>query len=352
MIKILHSADWHLDAPLRGKEQLKPLLLSIPGKIAQICQEEACDLVLLAGDLFDTTYTGQSYRVLYDALKQMTVPVFITPGNHDPATHQSPWLNESWPENVHIFTKPMVESVALPQLNCRIYGGGFTSMDCPPLLDGFRAECAERYAIGIFHGDPLLSNSPCNPVTQTQVRESGLDYLALGHTHNQGSFTVSDTVCLWPGCPMGKDYGEPGEKGIYIVTIDEGVTARFISLDTPRFYDLTEPVRGNAQQTLEALLPPSGNTDYYRITLTGNSEPLDLDVLTGHFSQFPNLVLRDNTVPPVDVWKALGQDSLEGHYFGLLKQAIDDAEEETAQQLHLAASISRQILDGQEVMLP
>lgn len=352
MIKILHSADWHLDAPLRGKEQLKSILSSIPGKIARICKEEGCDLVLLAGDLFDTTYTKQSYQALYDALKAMEVPVFITPGNHDPANAQSPWLLEIWPENVHIFTRPVIESVALPHLNCRIYGAGFTSMDCPGLLEGFRAQCPESYAIGIFHGDPLLLSSPCNPITRAQVRESGLDYLALGHTHNSGSFTAGDTLCLWAGCPMGKDYGEPGEKGVYIVTVDGGASASFIPLDTPRFYDIEEPVRQSPEHTLESLLPPAGNEDYYRITLTGITEPWDVGELTGRFSRFPNLVLRDHTRQPVDVWKALGQDNLEGHYFGLLKQALDNADAETAETVLLAASLSRQILDGQEVELP
>lgn len=352
MIKILHSADWHLDAPLRGKAPLKKVLLTIPDKIARICRDEQCDLVLLSGDLFDTAYTQHSYRVLYDALKAMEVPVFISPGNHDPANAQSPYLLESWPDNVHIFTHPRVESVAVPQLDCRVYGAGFTSMDCPALLEGFRAQCPEKYALGVFHGDPLLLTSPCNPVTQSQVRESGLDYLALGHTHNTGSFTAGDTLCLWAGCPMGKDYGEPGEKGVYIVTVDGGVDARFISLDTPRFYDLEEPVRETPEKTLECLLPPAGNGDYYRITLTGTCEAFDPDALAGRFSQFPNLVVRDHTRRPVDVWKALGQDTLEGRYFGMLKQAIEEADPETAQTLTLAADICRQILDGQEVELP
>lgn len=352
MIKILHSADWHLDAPLRGKAHLKPILLSVPGKIAQICKDEACDLVLLAGDLFDTAYTQASYKALYEALEAMAVPVFITPGNHDPANAQSPWLKEIWPENVHIFTRCQVESYALPALDCRIYGGGFTSMDCPALLTGFRAECTEKYAIGVFHGDPLLPNSPCNPITQTHVRESGLDYLALGHTHNAGSFTAADTLCLWSGCPMGKDFGECGEKGVYIVTLDGAANARFVPLDTPRFYDLTEQVRLSPEQTLQSLLPAAGNADYYRITLTGQWEAFDEQALTGRFSRFPNLTVINKTVPPVDTWQALGQDSLEGHFFGLLKQAMEGADEETAGLLELAATISRRILDGQEVELP
>ena len=45
MIKILHSADWHLDAPLLGKEELKKALASVPVKLANLCKEENCDLV-------------------------------------------------------------------------------------------------------------------------------------------------------------------------------------------------------------------------------------------------------------------------------------------------------------------
>jgi hypothetical protein len=144
--------------------------------------------------------------------------------------------------------------------------------------------------------------------------------------------------------------GEPGEKGVYIVTLDADVNGRFVPLDTPRFYDLELNVQADALHTLEQLLPPAGSPDYYRIALTGTSEALDLPALIGHFSHIPNLELRDKTSPPVDIWKALGQDSLEGNYFSALKQAIDRGE--NAEEILLAAQISRQILDGQEVVLP
>ena len=88
MIKILHSGDWHLDSPMQGRtaEQtgvLRAELAKIPGKLADLCKEENCDLVLLSGDLFDGTYTRDSYRTVFEALQAMAVPVFISPGNHD-----------------------------------------------------------------------------------------------------------------------------------------------------------------------------------------------------------------------------------------------------------------------------
>ena len=351
MIKILHSADWHLDAPLLGKEELKKALASLPAKLANLCKDENCDLVLLSGDLFDGTPTPESVAALKKAFTQMAVPVFITPGNHDFVAPGSIWLTEVWPENVTVFTENQVKSMVLEDLDCTVYGAAFTSMDCPPLLENFRADHTTRYGIGIFHGDPTMVSSPYNPITQTQIRQSGLDYLALGHIHKAGSLLCGDTLCLWPGCPMGKDYGEPGEKGAYIITVADGVSARFVALDTPRFYDLTVRVESSAQEVLERLLPPAGSMDYYRITLTGESEKLDIPLLLGAFAHIPHLELTDSTQPPVDVWKALGADTLEGQFFGMLKEAMEGRPEET-EVLHLAAELSRRILDGQEVVLP
>ena len=351
MIKILHSADWHLDAPLLGKEELKKALAAVPGKLAALCKDENCDLVLLSGDLFDGTPSPESVAALKKALVQMEVPVFIAPGNHDYAAPGSIWLTEVWPENVYVFTENNVKSVVLEDLDCTIYGAAFTSMDCPPLLQDFRASHTTRYGIGVFHGDPTTVSSPYNPITQTQIRQSGLDYLALGHIHKAGSLLCADTLCLWPGCPMGKDYGEPGEKGAYIITLDAGASSKFAALDTPRFYDLTLPVAGSPGEVLERILPPAGSLDYYRITLTGEWEKLDIPALLGAFSHIPHLELLDSTQPPVDVWKALGSDSLEGQFFGMLKAEMQSKPEQE-DVLHLAAELSRRILDGQEVVLP
>jgi hypothetical protein len=54
----------------------------------------------------------------------------------------------------------------------------------------------------------------------------------------------------------------------------------------------------------------------------------------------------------VDLWSNLGEDSLEGVYFQMLHDAMNTDSEKLKQHLLLAAKISRQILDGQEVTLP
>lgn len=349
MIKILHSGDWHLDAPLQGRtaaqaEILRRELLKIPGKIAEVCREEGCDLVLLSGDLFDGAYTPNTYRTVYDALEKMGVPVFISPGNHDFISPDSPYEKELWPENVHIFKDQQISWVDVPSLNLRVYGAGFQSMDCPSLLEDFQAE---GFAVGVFHGDPTQVNSPYNPVSKGQVAKSGLRYLALGHVHKDDGFWAGDTLCAWPGCPMGRGWDEQGEKGVLIVSMDKEIQAKFVALDGPKFFDLTVEGKDPA-----AVLPAVANEDFYRITLTGEAERVDLDALQAEFAAFPNLILRDQTTRPLDIWAGAGEDSFEGVYFGMLRDALDNAEEEDKDTILMAAKLSRQLLEGQEVKLP
>ncbi len=345
-----------MDSPMQGHDPeqvdfLRRALLQIPGKVAEICRRENCDLVLLAGDLFDGAYTRAGYRALFDALQDMAVPVFIAPGNHDPAIPGSPWLTEVWPENVHIFKHTAVESVALPSLDCRVYGFGYESMECPGLLADFRADHQETYALGVFHGDPTQTNSPYCPITALQVERSNLDYMALGHIHKGDFFQKGKTLCAWPGCPMGRGFDEQGEKGVLIVTLEDTAQTRFVPLDSPRFYDWEAPAGENAAATLDALLPPVGSTDFYRITLTGPAEPPDIPALNAALSRFPNLELRDKTMPPLDIWGSAGEDTFEGLYFKMLKDQMKDQDERTKKQILLAAKISRQLLEKQEVQL-
>ena len=357
MLKILHAADLHLDSAFSGRSEaatarLRAELRTIPEKIGEICRREDCDLLLIAGDTFDGIPTAETLQALKNMLAALQIPIFISPGNHDCCTPTSPWLGSTWPDNVHIFTKPVMESVAVPELNCRVYGAGFASMDCHALLDGFCAAGGEKYHIAVLHGDPVQRNSPYNPVSQTQVADSGLDYLALGHVHKTGSFRAGETLCAWPGCSMGRGFDELEEKGVLLTTVGNSASARFIPLDTPRFYDLEATVHTSASAAIADVLPAVGNEDFYRITLTGECEPVALDSLKAEFTQFPNLELRDKTQPPADLWVAVGNDSLEGVYFGMLKEAMEGQDEDSARIALLAAKISRKILDGGEVLLP
>lgn len=355
-LKLLHSADWHLGSPFAGfsdeqRQFLRRQQLTVPDKIADTCIREGCDLLLLAGDLFDGKPDRESIDAVKNALARCGVPVFISPGNHDYLCPGSPWLEESWPENVHVFTAGL-ESVAVEHLNCRIWGAAFHSMDCPALLEGFRADCREAYAIALLHGDPGHASSPCNPVTTAQVRLSALDYLALGHIHRSGSFRAGSTLCGWPGCPMGRGWDETGDKGVYLVTLDgDCAEIRSVSLGLPAFREAAVDISSGARAALEEALPPVPTTDFYRITLTGQGSG-DLPELRQTFSHVPHLELIDQTLTEAEIWGSESGDTLEGTYFRLLKEQLAGADRETARRILLAAEISRRLLEGRSVTLP
>ena len=87
MIKILHTADWHLGKRLQEFSRLEEQKLVLE-EIIQIADREEVDLVLLAGDIFDTfNPTHEAVELLYKTLKKLSKsgqrPIIAISGNHD-----------------------------------------------------------------------------------------------------------------------------------------------------------------------------------------------------------------------------------------------------------------------------
>lgn len=352
-LKILHTADWHLDSPFaslpeENRRRLRQAQRELVDRVGDLCIEENCHMVLLAGDIFDGKATRETIEALQRGLSRCRVPVLVSPGNHDFCG--SPWWTEPWPENVHIFRGGM-EALVLEELDCRVYGAGYQSMDCPGMLEGFRAEGQQRYCIGLLHGDPLSKASPCCPVTAAQVRESGLDYLALGHIHQSGSFRAGETLCGWPGCPMGRGWDETGDKGVYLVTLEERADIGQRCLGLPRFHSCKLEGEGDWVAALEQVLPPTRSEDLFRVTLTGTEIP-NIPELKRHFANLAYLELLDQTRRPTEIWEYAQEDSLRGMYFQLLQQQLAKASQEQAEVIRLAAELSQALLEDREVTLP
>ncbi len=124
-VKIVHAADFHLDSAFGAlsAEQARQRRRESRELLTRLCNyvnQNGVDLVLLAGDLFDsdTTYR-ETLEALSEALGAMQARVFIAPGNHDPYSAKSPYATLAWPENVHVFTSKTVERVELPELQVR-----------------------------------------------------------------------------------------------------------------------------------------------------------------------------------------------------------------------------------------
>ena len=87
MLKILHTADWHLGKRLQEYSRLEEQTLVLD-EICKIADQENVDLVLLAGDIFDTFNPAhEAVELLYKTLRRLskngTRPILAISGNHD-----------------------------------------------------------------------------------------------------------------------------------------------------------------------------------------------------------------------------------------------------------------------------
>ncbi len=84
-MKILHTSDWHIGKKLMGRERYDEYE-SMLDEIYQISKAENVELILVAGDIFDTyTPTSQAEEIFYSAVKKLSTlcAVLIISGNHD-----------------------------------------------------------------------------------------------------------------------------------------------------------------------------------------------------------------------------------------------------------------------------
>jgi exonuclease SbcD len=87
MIKILHTADWHLGKRLQEYPRIEEQKLVL-AEICEIADREDVDLVLLAGDIFDSfNPSHEAVELLYKTLRKLskngTRPIVAISGNHD-----------------------------------------------------------------------------------------------------------------------------------------------------------------------------------------------------------------------------------------------------------------------------
>jgi exonuclease SbcD len=85
-MRLLHTSDWHVGKAIRGRSRADEHQ-AVLAEIAAVAESRSVDLVIVAGDLFDTaTPTAESERIVYRALLDLAAggrPVVVIAGNHD-----------------------------------------------------------------------------------------------------------------------------------------------------------------------------------------------------------------------------------------------------------------------------
>ena len=90
MLTLLHTSDWHLGRRLYGKPRYDEFKQFLDWQL-QTLREQKVDVLLIAGDIFDTTApSNQAQNLYYDFLSQVCHTdcrhVIIVAGNHDSAS--------------------------------------------------------------------------------------------------------------------------------------------------------------------------------------------------------------------------------------------------------------------------
>jgi len=232
LIKILHTADIHLDSPLKSlamkdedlQATVKTATRAAFMKIVDTALFEEVSALLISGDLFDgaerSAKTAAFLTTQLDRLLVAGIPVFYIKGNHDA---ENPITGEvSLPENVHVFDgrggKRRIENS-----DVWIHGVSFSDRHAPEsLLPKFGAPEPDAINIAMLHTSLAGSQghdtyAPCSVAELTKM---GFDYWALGHVHKRQVHSEAPWIIM-PGIPQGRDIGEAGPKSATLLTIDE-----------------------------------------------------------------------------------------------------------------------------------
>ncbi|MBE1206230.1 metallophosphoesterase family protein [Aminobacter carboxidus] len=238
--RFVHTADVHLDSPLRSLALRNAELAELVGDasrqafvaIVDLCLSERVDALVIAGDLYDGDQTSmKTARFLatqMTRLHQAGIAVYKIRGNHDALSRISKQL--TFPETVTIFGgRAQTVLQTSGGLDVAFHGLSFASPKAPEsLLPKYAAAREGVVNIGIMHTS--LAGSPGHdvyaPCSVAELQRHGFDYWALGHIHVRNVYPGAAAVVM-PGMPQGRDINEAGQKSVTLVTVRDDRSIAF-----------------------------------------------------------------------------------------------------------------------------
>ena len=265
-MKILHTADWHAGRTLHGVPRTAEIREALQ-EIAELAQTEAVDLILVAGDLFDTRNPGaDAEAAVYEffvTTGKAGIPSVVVAGNHDSPSRIDASSSLLSLTNTYAFGEVKVAgqggafSLQIGDEVAQIAALPFISerriVRVAELLDEDPGKWRERYQEGMRK---LIQNltTPFRPdvvnllVTHTTMNGATLsnseyqfhstenyslssdlfpercNYVALGHIHKpQAIEGYPENAGRYSGSILQLDFGEQGDtKYVYIVEARAG----------------------------------------------------------------------------------------------------------------------------------
>lgn len=314
-MRLLHTSDWHLGRSFHGIGMLDAQRSFVDQLISAV-SENAVDVVLIAGDVYDRALPGVDVvGLLDDALVRLTAAgatVVLTSGNHDSAIRLGFASRLLERGGVHLRTRladldqPVILPLdphgtsAEPDAVLAIYGIPWLE---PRLVaeqlgaesashfevtraatDRIRADLARRSALGTVHSVVLAHTFASGGISSDSERDlsiggvgavpldlfDGFGYAALGHLH--GRQTLSPQV-RYSGSPLAYSFSEANHtKGSWLIDVGpDGVTGvSELTWEAPRKLAV---LRGGIAELLESAEYAWAEEAYCQITLTDAQRP-------------------------------------------------------------------------------
>lgn len=249
MIKFIHTADIHLDSPLKGLEvhedapveEIRGATRRAFDNLIDVSLKEHVDFVLIAGDLYDGDWkdynTGLFFASRVGRLARAGIRVFIVSGNHDAASRITRAM--PLPDNVTLFPSRNPRSVKLDDLGVIIHGRSYSFRAVTEdLASGYPRSDPHYFNIGLLHTsltgrEGHEDYAPCTP---DELKSKGYDYWALGHVHKR-EIVSEDPWIVFPGNVQGRHVRETGARGATLVTVEDGriIEVEGLELDVLRW---------------------------------------------------------------------------------------------------------------------
>ena len=237
MLRLLHTADWHLGRrfpsfPEEAQKKLSRARMDVVVSILDVARRNAVNAILCAGDIFDDPEPAADFWEGLAKIFQGRIgphpPLFLVPGNHDPLTPESVWaprhpFRARLPAWVHVvdgddFVYKIAPNAVLYARPCRSKAGeNDLAMALPAREPG-----DERLRIGCVHGSTFdLDGHQTNfPIRLDAGVQRGLDYLATGDTHSFRDATPNLPVpTVYPGAPEPTAFDDAGAGSVALVAL-------------------------------------------------------------------------------------------------------------------------------------
>jgi DNA repair exonuclease SbcCD nuclease subunit len=227
-MRVIHASDLHLrDTP--GEREYG---FSVLENILELVREREAQVLLLAGDLFDSFDDAEALRgAVADALA--TLPeqtrVIYIPGNHEYLRARERRFDrlDFGRAEVHAdppFTTIRVGDVEFVLVPHQANYAGYMEWSVPQRREKVRILVAHATVAGLFFNDS--DEEEASYLDRDLLERFDPDYVALGHIHAAQSFAAGRGDAVYAGSARVWRKGEYGPRSVVVIDTDGNVTWR------------------------------------------------------------------------------------------------------------------------------